>query len=138
MGLGLFRRRLSAEERIEGLEMESEALSHEKEVAEKRAIIAQLKTQYGSRWRQILGVKGLDIATLRSFLVSANGGLRREQSRVGYRGGNGSRNGPGRGLRRYYDDDEEPERPQGMTLKEAVVPRSNAPSPLPGGHMRQL
>ena len=83
MGFGLFRRSLSPEERIESLEMESEALSHEKDVVEKRAVIAQLKQQYGPRWRQVLGVKGFDLATLRSFLVSANGGLRREQDRVG-------------------------------------------------------
>jgi len=126
MGFGLFRRSLSPEERIESLEMESEALSHEKDVVEKRAVIAQLKQQYGPRWRQVLGVKGFDLATLRSFLVSANGGLRREQDRVG-NVSQGDR--PGAGV-------EAPRR--GLTLKEAVVPRTNAPSPLPGGHMRQL
>ena len=118
--MGFLSRGVSAEERMEKLEMESECLSHERDVAEKRAIIRQLKAQHGPRWKQLLGVKSLDIATLRSFLVSANGGLRREQGKVGD----------------IHMRGEAPHR--GLTLKEAVVPRTNAPSPLPGGHLRKL
>ena len=64
------------EEDYERVSMESEVLTREKEVAEKEAAIKELKSRYGPRWRQILGLNKLtDLSTLRSFLKDAKKGM---------------------------------------------------------------
>ena len=50
------------------LDVENEVMSKRAELAEKEAIIRQLKQQYGRDWKSILGVKGLlDLSSLRSL-----------------------------------------------------------------------
>jgi len=80
----------SQEKRLAGLEMEKEVMTQQAEVEEKKAIIAQLRKQYGSGWRQILGVKNwVDLSTLRSLLKDSVGTshLRGGQSLEHLRGG---------------------------------------------------
>ena len=64
------------DERNAYLTAENEVVGRESELAEKKAIISELKKKYGGGWRKILGVGGhLDLATLRSFLGSAKSSL---------------------------------------------------------------
>ncbi len=62
------------EKRLSGLEMENEVVSKQAEVEEKKAIIAQLKKQYGRDWMKTLGLKNVvDLTTLRSVLKGGTG-----------------------------------------------------------------
>jgi len=61
------------EKKLEGLEIEGEVLTAEAENAEKKAIIAQLKKQYGHDWKNVLGLKDLTLGSLRSVLKSGKG-----------------------------------------------------------------
>lgn len=76
----VFRRKESIEEledRRDRLVIEEEVTSREADIAEKEAIIKELKKKYGSGWRHILGLGGiLDLQTLRSALVGMKKGLR--------------------------------------------------------------
>jgi len=64
------------EERKEYLTVESEVASKRAEVAEKEAIIKELRSKYGTNWRNILGLGGrLDLQTLRSVLGQMKKGL---------------------------------------------------------------
>ena len=67
------------EEEKEHLTVEEEVLTKKAEIAEREAVIAQLKKQYGTSWAKTLGIsKFTDLATLRSFLVSAKKGLEKQ------------------------------------------------------------
>jgi len=64
------------EEQNECLTLEADNASKEAEIAEREAIIAELKGSYGKNWAKTLGVsKFSDLSTLRSFLTSAKQGL---------------------------------------------------------------
>ena len=64
------------ENRRDRLIIESEVVTREAEIQEKRMIISELKKKYGGGWRKILGAGGhLDLSTLRSFLGSAKSSL---------------------------------------------------------------
>jgi hypothetical protein len=70
------------EEELDTVKVEDEISSHKAQIAEREAVISQLKKQYGRDWSKTLGVSKLtDTATLKSFLQSANRGMR--QQRVG-------------------------------------------------------
>lgn len=65
------------ERRLEGVQVDDEILSYEASIAEKRAIIAELKRRHGPRWKHILGIKGkLSLADLRASMKTANKGMR--------------------------------------------------------------
>lgn len=85
--MGLFKRDKPVEELDEDLErikVEDEILTKKAEMAEKEAIISQLKAKYGSGWARILGVNKLtDLTTLRSFLKSTKQGMERATSTSG-------------------------------------------------------
>lgn len=71
------------EKEIEGVKLEDELLSHEVSVAEKEAVIKQLKEQYGSSWMKTLGVNKLtDLSTLKSFLSGAKKGMQKSGTPV--------------------------------------------------------
>lgn len=76
----MFRHKATTEElesELDRVKVEDEVLTHKKDIEEKTAVIAQLKKQYGHNWMQTLGVSKLtDLASLRSFLKSANQGMR--------------------------------------------------------------
>ena len=114
--MGVFDPTDAKEKELEGLEIEVDIADKRKELAEKKAIIAQLRKQYGSDWRKVLGAGASNsISTLRSFLHTANTGLR-EQSRT-------SLNTRGRG---------------GVSKEMVLVGRGSVPSPLPTRDMRRL
>lgn len=77
--MGLFHKEPTVEEledRRDRLVVEEEVSSREAVVEEKRAIVRELRSRYGSGWKQLLGLSGgLDIQSLRSVLVRANRGL---------------------------------------------------------------
>jgi len=86
------------EEKKEYLAVETEVASQEADLAEKRAIVKELRRKYGSDWRSTLGLKGrLDLQTLRSFL----GGMKRGLKGMGSATSNPNLSPlPGRNLRR--------------------------------------
>ena len=72
------------EEDYERVSIETEVLTKEAESAEKEAVIRELKTRYGPRWMQILGISKLtDLTTLRSFLKDAKKGMEKSVSMSG-------------------------------------------------------
>ena len=77
--MGLFRKEKpigELDEKLERIKVEDEILTKEAEMAEKRAINAQLKKQYGTSWAKILGINKLtDLTTLRGFLKDAKKGM---------------------------------------------------------------
>lgn len=87
--MGFFSRKKTLaelEEESERLSLEVEVSSKKVDLAEREAVIKEIKKQYGPSWKKILGLKGLvDISTLRSFLTTAKEGLRSEAS--GIKGG---------------------------------------------------
>jgi hypothetical protein len=78
--MALFSR--SPEERLESMEVENEVLTHQKEMAEKRAVISELKKKYGPGWRKLLG-GDMSLSSLKSFLGSSNAGMRKMYSGSG-------------------------------------------------------
>ena len=82
--MGLFNRKKSVEqlqEEGESLTIEEENSSRRANIAEKEAVIRQLKERYGSGWQKTLGVNKLtDLGTLKGFLRSANQGLKNQAS----------------------------------------------------------
>ena len=67
------------EEESEHLTIESEISSKKADIAEREAVVSELKKKYGSGWAKTLGVsKFTDLHTLRSFLVSAKQGLEKK------------------------------------------------------------
>ena len=114
--MGLFDNDNAKEKELEGLEMEVEIADKRKELAEKKAVITQLKRQYGRDWKSVLGVNtSSSLSTLKSFLRGASQGLR-TQSRTSLSMGN-----------------------SGGVTKEMVLPRrGSAPSPLPNKDLRRL
>ena len=71
------------EERRELLTVEEECVTKEAEIAERRAVISELKKRYGSGWAKTLGIsKFTDLSTLKSFLQSAKQGIE-SQARSG-------------------------------------------------------
>lgn len=80
--MGLFSRHHEAslnelDEQLERAKVTGELRSKEADIAEKEAVIAQLKKQYGPNWAKRLGVSKLtDIASLRSFLRGAKEGMK--------------------------------------------------------------
>ena len=64
------------ENELDSLKVESEVASKRSEIAEKEAVVKQLKREYGKNWAQTLGIsKLMDVQTLRSFLRGANKGM---------------------------------------------------------------
>jgi len=86
------------EERKEYLAVETEVASQEADLAEKKAIVKELRRKYGSDWRSTLGLKGrVDLQTLRGFL----GGMKRGLKGMGGATYNSNLSPlPGRNLRR--------------------------------------
>ncbi len=69
------------EQKIEKTEEKSRLASAEAELAQKEAVVKELKQKYGKNWAKTLGVDKLtDLASLRSFLKGANQGLRHQSS----------------------------------------------------------
>jgi len=72
------------ESEIETLKLEEEVVSKKADIAEREAVIKQLKKQYGPRWMQLLGLNKLtDTSTLKSMLQSAKRGMQTESSKLG-------------------------------------------------------
>lgn len=120
----------SPEERLEKMEVENEVLSHQKEMAEKRAVIQELRRKYGSGWRKLLG-SDMSLSSLKSFLASSNTGMRRMYNQSGGEGTSqrmrtltnlgGGGGGGGGGLRHMHTG--------GFRTNTTTTPRM--PSPLP-------
>ena len=67
------------EEEKEYLTVEEECLTKKAEIAEREAVISELRKKYGTGWAKVLGVSKLtDLSTLRSFLRGAKAGLDRQ------------------------------------------------------------
>lgn len=65
------------EDQKEYLAVETDVASQEADLAEKRAIVKELKKKYGSGWKNILGLRGkIDLQTLRSILGGMHKGLK--------------------------------------------------------------
>lgn len=83
--MGFFKRKPTMselEDERDRLNIQEESMTKRAEIAEREAVIAQLKKQYGSSWMKTLGVsKFTDLSTLRSFLVSAKQGLEGQAKR---------------------------------------------------------
>ena len=79
--MGIFSKDLSQEqleEKLDKVRIQESIATSEANIAERKAVIAQLKRENGSRWSQLLGVRrNADTSTLKSFLVGANSGLRK-------------------------------------------------------------
>lgn len=88
MAFDMFRKKKSTdelEEERDHLIVEEEVVSKTAEIEEKKAVIKELKSKYGSSWAKTLGISKLtNLTTLRTFLVSAKKGLEK-QSRTGGR-----------------------------------------------------
>lgn len=63
------------EEKKDYLSVESEVAGKEAEIEEKRQIVNELRKRYGRNWRGTLGLKSLDLQTLRSVLGGMKRGL---------------------------------------------------------------
>ena len=73
------------EQELETVRIENEIMSHEAEMAEKRAAIAELKKRYGRNWRSVIGISGrATLSDLRQSLTQMNRGLH-EQGNVNQR-----------------------------------------------------
>lgn len=71
------------EEEGDRLTVESENASKEADIAERKAVVAELKKRYGSNWFKTLGIsKWADMSTLRSFLRGAKKGMEQEAGHV--------------------------------------------------------
>lgn len=69
------------EEERDRLVIEEEVVSKQADIAERKAVIAELKKQYGPNWARTLGISKLtDLSTLRSFLKGAKKGLEGQAS----------------------------------------------------------
>lgn len=113
--MGVFDPTDAKEKELEGLEIEVDIADKRKELAEKKAVIAQLRRQYGGDWRKVLGLgASSSISTLKSFLRTANTGLH-EQSKTSL--------GTHRG---------------GVSKDMVFVGRRSVPSPLPNRDLRRL
>ena len=92
----LFKREKSLgelDEELDRIKVEDEITTRKAEIAEKEAVIKQLKREYGPGWRKMLNIKSwMDVATLRSFLKGANQGMKKEAGRQQV--GGGIRNSP--------------------------------------------
>lgn len=77
--MGFFSRKKSTEEleeELEGLKIETESVEYRSHIAEREAVIRQLKKEYGPNWKKLLGVsKMTDLSTLRSFLTRVKGSM---------------------------------------------------------------
>ena len=57
------------EDDLDSVSLRSQIASQETEIAEKKAIMAELKSKYGSNWKSILGLKGIpSLPTLKSMM----------------------------------------------------------------------
>jgi len=87
--MGFLNRRKSIpelEEEKDRLTIEEEVVTKQAQIAEREAIIAQLKKQYGSSWTKVLGVNlSVDTETLRTFLRGAKQGIEAQGSSIGGR-----------------------------------------------------
>ncbi len=58
------------------LEIQEEVATREESIAQREAVVKQLKKQYGPNWMRDLGLNKLtNMDTLRSFLTSAKAGM---------------------------------------------------------------
>lgn len=77
--MGIFKREPSIdqlEEKRERVKIETDIASGEAQIAERKAVIAQLKKTYGGGWMKLLGVRGnTDTSTLKSFLSTSKKGM---------------------------------------------------------------
>ncbi len=65
------------EDKRDRLEIEEEVVTKETSIAEKKAVISQLKQRYGRNWKGILGAGGsLSLVDLRNLLVQSKKGMR--------------------------------------------------------------
>jgi len=70
------------EEKRDRVVIEEEIVTKEAEIAERTAVISELKKRYGKGWAKTLGIsKFTDLSTLKSFLMSAKKGLEKQSSR---------------------------------------------------------
>jgi len=61
--------------------VEEEVVTKQAEIAEREAVISELKSKYGKNWTKTLGISRFaDLSSLRSFLVSAKKGLDKQAS----------------------------------------------------------
>lgn len=64
------------EDELEKLELESSIASKKSEIAEREAVIKELKAKYGKDWKKVLGVdKFLDTQSLKSLLTGSHKGM---------------------------------------------------------------
>jgi hypothetical protein len=85
--MSIFSRRKSPEELEEELdraELESHVVTKRAEIEERKAVISQLKKEYGGGWQKMLGVSKLtDLSTLKSFLHGAKKGMAKQSGHIG-------------------------------------------------------
>jgi len=79
------------EDKRDRLTIEEECVTKEAEIAERQAVVSELKKRYGSSWAKTLGISKLtDLTTLRSFLKTAKEGIEKEsRTSSGYSPGRG-------------------------------------------------
>jgi hypothetical protein len=79
--MGLFKKEKSVEqleEERDKVKIQADTAGYKSQIAEREAVVKQLKKQYGRDWSKLLGVsKGADMSTLKSFLTGAKSGLAR-------------------------------------------------------------
>jgi len=69
------------------LDIQQEVTNKEAEIAQREAVVKQLRREYGPDWKKTLGVDKLtDLATLRAFLTSAKQSMKTAGSPVGNAG----------------------------------------------------
>lgn len=67
------------EEERDRVTIEEETITKQAEITEREAVIRELKSRYGKKWPQILGIsKFTDLSSLKSFLVSAKAGMEKQ------------------------------------------------------------
>lgn len=76
--MGFLKRDKSVEEledEREKVKIQADTASYRSQIAEREAVVKQLKRQYGGGWQKLLGVtKNTDMSTLKSFLTGAKSG----------------------------------------------------------------
>lgn len=80
--MGLFSKKKSIEELEEDKDrakLEADIAGYKSQEAERKALVQQLKREYGGGWKKYLGLSGKqDNSTLRSFLSGAKQGMAKQ------------------------------------------------------------